>query len=73
MSQLHPERPRTPLGEFFRGAGEVAAFIGEGALAVFELCIGKWPQPAGGRRRKPKPPTEGMGPVEKISPFPTQD
>lgn len=65
--------PITRIRVFFRGLGEVGAFVWECTVAVFEICIGRWPQPEGARRRRPKAPNEGMGPVEKIAPFPTQE
>ena len=72
MSPVDDDKPVTKVRGFFHGIGEVGAFIGECAVAVFELCVGKWPQPAGARR-KPKPPNEGMSPVEKIAPYPADD
>jgi hypothetical protein len=58
---------------FFRGLGEVAEFLREGALAVLEVALGRWPRPFGAPPRKPKAPNQGMGPLKKIAPFPTDD
>ncbi|HEY2358714.1 MAG TPA: hypothetical protein VGH86_14775 [Phenylobacterium sp.] len=74
MSPANAKRPASKLRNFFRGLGEVGAFVGDCALAVFEVCVGRWPQAVGERRRpKAKPPNEGMGPIEKVLPFPTED
>ncbi len=77
MSAPDPESPPAKVRGFFRGLGEVAEFLRESAMAVFEVVTGKWPQPFGSGPRKPKlepkPPNEGMGPIQKIAPFPTDD
>jgi hypothetical protein len=73
MSPSDPTPPPAKVRRFFRGLGEVAEFLREGALAVFEVALGKWPQPVGTRPGKPKAPDQGMGPLEKIAPFPTDD
>jgi hypothetical protein len=73
MSLPDPETPPIKVRGFFRGVGELAEFLREAAVAVFEVAIGKWPQPFGSGGRKPKAPNQGMGPIERISPFPTDD
>lgn len=71
MSDQSP--PRRPIRNFFRGVGEIAEFTRESALALFEVAIGRWPQPFGARPRPPKAPNQGKGPLEKIAPFPVDD
>lgn len=73
MSPAKAKGPSTKVRSFIRGVGEVGAFVRECAVAVFEICLGRWPQPVGARRRKPEPPDEGLGPIEKVAPFPSQD
>jgi hypothetical protein len=73
MSQPSP-RPRPhPIRNVLRGLGNIIEFLRESALAVVELVIGRWPQPFGELRKKPTPPNQGLGPIEKIAPFPTED
>jgi hypothetical protein len=68
-----PESPPAKVRGFFRGLGEVAEFLRESLVAVFEVLTGKWPQPFGSTPRKPKPPNQGMSPIKKIAPYPTDD
>jgi hypothetical protein len=76
ISAMSPPDPNTTppkgLRAVFRGLGEVAAFLGEGALAVFEVVTGRWPTAYNLRRRAAKPPKEG-GLIKKIAPYPTED
>jgi hypothetical protein len=73
MSRTPPHQPRRPIRGFLRGLGNVADFLKESALAMFELASGRWPQPAREPRRDAKAPNEGMGPIEKILPFPSDE
>jgi hypothetical protein len=73
MSPPETETPPAKVRGFLRGLGEVAEFLRESAIAVFEVALGRWPKPYGGSPRKPKAPNKGMGPIEKIAPFPTDD
>jgi hypothetical protein len=73
MSPPEPQSPPTKVRGFLHGLGEVAEFLREAAVAVFEVAIGKWPQPFGARERKPKAPDQGMSPIQKISSFPADD
>ena len=73
MSQTTPRPPSHPIRNFFRGVGNITEFLRESALALIEVVIGRWPQPFGARRRPPKAPDEGLGPVEKVAPFPIDD
>jgi len=71
-----PQPPRVqrphPVRNFFQGLGNVAEFLRESALALIEVAVGRWPKPFSERRR-PKAPDQGLGPIEKIAPFPTDD
>ena len=73
MSHRNSETPPSKVPGFFRGLGEIAEFLRESALAVLEVAIGRWPQPFGEPRPKPKAPDQGVGPIKKIAPFPTED
>lgn len=73
MSATDPKTAPAKIRGFFRGLREVAEFLKESVIAVTEVVIGRWPQPFGAPRRKPKPPNQGMGPIEKVAPFPTED
>ena len=73
MSQPTPNPPASPLRGFLQGVGNIAEFARESAVALIEVAIGRWPQPFGEGRRRPKAPNEGLGPIEKIAPFPTDD
>lgn len=73
MSPPEPQTPPAKVRGVLRGLGEVAEFLRESAVAVFELVIGRWPQPFGSGPRKPKAPNEGKGPLEKIAPYPLDD
>jgi hypothetical protein len=73
MSPPETRSPPTKVRGFLHGVGEVAEFLRESAVAVFEVVLGKWPQPYGQGVRKPKAPNKGRGPIAKIAPFPTDD
>jgi len=73
MSQPTPKPPASPLRGFWMGLGNIAEFVRESAVALIEVALGRWPQPFGERRRRPKAPDKGLGPIEKIAPFPTDD
>jgi hypothetical protein len=49
MSRRNPATPPSKVLGFFRGLGELTAFSREGALAVLEVAIGRWPLPVGDR------------------------
>lgn len=73
MSDLPSHQPTHPIRDFFQGLGNVAEFLKESTLALIELATGRWPQPFGARRRRPEAPTQGMGPIDRISPFPVDE
>lgn len=51
MSHGHPETQRSHGFGFFRGLGELAAFLKESAFAVLEVAFGRWPKAYGDRSR----------------------
>ena len=52
--------PLSKVGQVLHGLGEIGAFFARGALAVLEVCLGRWPRAVSGRRRKGAPPDEDM-------------
>lgn len=68
-TQLTPTKTRGLL----RGLGEVAEFLREVTVAAYEVLTGKWPKPFGISSRQLKTPSDGIGPVERITPFPIDD
>jgi hypothetical protein len=71
-------KPQTETGPakvpgFFRGLCEVAEFLRESTVAVLEVVTGKWPKPEGPVSREPRAPNQGMSPIKKIAPFPSDD
>jgi hypothetical protein len=73
MTEPSPRQPSHPIRAFFSGLRNVAEFVGEAVLAVIRVVTGRWPQTTVEARRRPKPPNQGLGPIEKIAPFPTDD
>jgi hypothetical protein len=69
MSQPAPH----PIRNFFTGLRNIADFVGESALALIKVAMGRWPRPFGEAGRKPNAPNQGLGPIEKIAPFPVDD
>jgi hypothetical protein len=51
---------------FARGCGEMLGAARAGAIAIGELCLGRWPQPD---RLKPQPKVK----PPKVAPYPVND
>lgn len=73
MSQPSPRESTHPIRAFFRGLGNIGEFLRESALALMEVAIGRWPQPFGELRPRPKAQDRGLGPIDKIAPFPVDE
>ena len=73
MTEPSPRQPSHPIRAFFSGLRNVAGFVGEAVLAVIKVAAGRWPQTTMEARRRSKAPNRGLGPIEKIAPFPTDD
>lgn len=72
---IPPESPpEGKVRDWFHHVGNVFGFFWAAARAVINLLLGRWPGAEGRARRvRPKPPTEGKGPIARIAPFPTDD
>lgn len=73
MSRSSPSQPSHPVRSFIRGVGNIGEFVREAAVALVEVAIGRGAKPFGTQRRAPKAPHDGLGPIEKIVPFPIDD
>ncbi len=73
MSPPKTQHTPTKVRGLLRGLGEVAEFLREVTVAGCEVLIGKWPRPLGQRSRQLKTPSQEIGPVEQIAPFPIDD
>lgn len=62
-----------PIRNVFAGLRNIADFVGESALALIRVATGRWPRPPREARRKPGAPNQGVGPIDRIAPFPVDD